>query len=155
MSWCLGHSLTTPWWISSWPATGGEYTVSEEGRGQVRTPGWTMAFTHLPPVRLIWILCAQLLTPFWLFAAPWTITCQASLSVGFSRQEYWSGLPFPPPGDLANPGIKPKSLRSPALADGLFTTSAIWEAPNLDSSSSLSQNEEGPPQVLSSMHLLC
>ena len=80
---------------------------------------------------------------------------QASLSVGFSRQEYWSGLPFPPPGDLANPGIKPKSLRSPALADGLFTTSAIWEAPNLDSSSSLSQNEEGPPQVLSSMHLLC
>ena len=48
---------------------------------------------------------------------------------GFSRQEYWSGLPFPSPGDLANPGIEPKSLRSPALAGRFFTTSATWEAP--------------------------
>ena len=47
-----------------------------------------------------------------LFAIPWTVVYQASLSVGFSRQEYWSGLPFPPPGDLPNPGIE---LRSPAL----------------------------------------
>ena len=41
---------------------------------------------------------------------PWTVACQAPLSMGFSRQEYWSGLPFPSPGDLPNPGIKPKSL---------------------------------------------
>ena len=47
----------------------------------------------------------------------WTVACQASLSMGFSRQEYWYGLPFPPPGDLPNPGIGP---RSPALqADSL------------------------------------
>ena len=53
------------------------------------------------------------------FATPWTIALEASLSVGFSRQEYWSGLPFPSPGDLPNPGIKP---RSPALqADALPT----------------------------------
>ena len=52
----------------------------------------------------------------------------APLSMGFSRQEYWSGLPFPPPGDLPNPGIKPISLMSPALAVRFFTTSAIWEA---------------------------
>ena len=45
-------------------------------------------------------------------AAPWTVACQASLSIGFSRQEYWSGLPFPSPGDLPNPGIEPGS---PAL----------------------------------------
>ena len=52
-----------------------------------------------------------------LFATPWTVTYSASPSVGFSRQEYWSGLPFPSPGDLPNPGIKP---RSPALeADAL------------------------------------
>ena len=52
-----------------------------------------------------------------LFATPWTVACQASLSMGFSRQEYWSGLPFPFPGDLPNPGIKPGS---PALqADSL------------------------------------
>ena len=51
------------------------------------------------------------------FATPWTVACQAPLSMGFSRQEYWSGLPFPSPGDLPNPGIEP---RSPALqADAL------------------------------------
>ena len=54
----------------------------------------------------------------------WTIACQVSLSMGFSRQEYWSGLPFPPPGDLSDPGIKPTLLMSPALAGRLFTTIA-------------------------------
>ena len=43
------------------------------------------------------------------FAAPWTVACQAARSMGFSRQEYWSGLPFPSPGDLADPGIEPGS----------------------------------------------
>ena len=53
----------------------------------------------------------------WLFATPWTVTYQASPSMGFSRQEYWSGLPFPSSGDLPNPGIEPGS---PALeADAL------------------------------------
>ena len=54
--------------------------------------------------------------------------CQAPLSMGFSRQKYWSGLPLPPPGDLPNTGIKSMSLMSPALAGGLFTTSVTWEA---------------------------
>ena len=49
-------------------------------------------------------------------ATPWTVACQTPLSMGFSRQEYWSGLPCPPPGDLPNPGIKPMSPASPALA---------------------------------------
>ena len=52
---------------------------------------------------------------------------QAPLSMGFSRQEYWSGLPCPPPGDLPNPGIQPKSLTSPALGGRFFTTSTTWE----------------------------
>ena len=56
-------------------------------------------------------------------ASLWTVACQAPLSMGFSRQEYWSGLPCPPPGDLPNSGIKPASLMSPALVGGLFTTS--------------------------------
>ena len=51
-----------------------------------------------------------------------------SLSMGFSRQEYWSGLPCPPPGDLPNPGIKLKSLMSPALGGRFFTTSATWDS---------------------------
>ena len=45
-----------------------------------------------------------------LFATPWTVAYQAPLSMGFSRQQYWSGLPFPSPGDLPDPGIKPRSL---------------------------------------------
>ena len=56
------------------------------------------------------------------------IACQAPLSMGFSRPEYWRELPFPSPGDLPDPGIDPISLKSLALADGLFTTSATWEA---------------------------
>ena len=61
-----------------------------------------------------------------LIATPWTVALQAPLSMGFSRQEYWSGLPRPPPGDLPNPQIEPTSLTSPALAGGFFTASAIW-----------------------------
>ena len=53
------------------------------------------------------------------FTTPWTVACQAPLSRGFSRQEYWSGLPFPPPEDIPYPGIEPES---PALASGFFTT---------------------------------
>ena len=55
---------------------------------------------------------------------PWIVARQAPLSMGFSRQENWSGLPCPPPGDLPDPGIKPVSLMSPALAGGFFTNSA-------------------------------
>ena len=68
----------------------------------------------------VWVLsrfnCVQL------FVTPWTVACQAPVSIGFFRQEYWSGLPCPPPGDLPDPGIKPASLMSPALAGGFFTT---------------------------------
>ena len=56
------------------------------------------------------------------FMAPWTGARQAPLSMGFSRQEYWSGLPFPPPGDLLDPGMEPVSLMSPALGGGFFAT---------------------------------
>ena len=51
----------------------------------------------------------------WLLATSWTVTRQAPLSMGFPRQEYWSGLPFPSLGDLPNPGIEPASLESPGL----------------------------------------
>ena len=56
-------------------------------------------------------------------ATPWTVDHQASLAIEFSKQEYWSGLPFPVSGDLPNLGIKPASLVSPALASEFFTTS--------------------------------
>ena len=69
-----------------------------------------MAFAHAP---------AHLLSRVQLFATPWTVAYQAPLSIGFPRQEYWSGLPFPPPRDLLDPGIKPAP---PALASRFFTT---------------------------------
>ena len=68
---------------------------------------------------VVYTLCVSVksLSRVRLFATPWTVACQAPLSMGFSRQEYWSGLPFPSPGDLPNPGIEPGS---PALqADAL------------------------------------
>ena len=64
-----------------------------------------------------------------LFETPRTVAHQAPLPVGFSRQEYWSGLPCPPPGDLSNLGTELASLRSLASAGRFFTTSATWEAP--------------------------
>ena len=64
----------------------------------------------------------------WFFPTLWTVACQVPLAMGFSGQEYWNGLPFPPPGDLPNPWIEPESLTSPALAGGFFTTSTTWEA---------------------------
>ena len=63
-----------------------------------------------------------------LFATLWTIHCQGLLSMGFSRQEYWSGLPGPPSGDLPDPEFKHPSLMSLAMASGFFTTSEPWEA---------------------------
>ena len=57
-------------------------------------------------------MCVKSLSRVQLFATPWTVACQAPLSMGFSRQEYWNGLPFPSPGDLPNPGIKADALSS-------------------------------------------
>ena len=80
------------------------------------SPGWLLPHVDIQ----VWsCMCVQLLSHIWLFATPWTVACQAPLSMGFSRQEYWSGLPSTSPGDLPNSVIKPAS---PALAGGFFTT---------------------------------
>ena len=64
----------------------------------------------------------------WLFATLWTVAHQAPLSMGFSRQEYSSGVSCPSPGDLPDPGLQPTSVMAPALASKFFTTSTTWEA---------------------------
>ena len=73
----------------------------------------------------------------WLFVTPWTVAHQAPLSMGFSGQEYWSGLPFPSPRDLLNPGNLPdpgiQPCLSPALAGEFFTNGATWESHRLAS----------------------
>ena len=58
---------------------------------------------------------------------PWIVAHQAPLFMGFSRQEYWTGLPCFPPGDLPDPGLEPGSFMSPALSGRFFTTSTTWE----------------------------
>ena len=80
------------------------------------------------------ISCSRVLGCFnhvQLFVTPWSIAHYAPLLMEFSRQEYCSGLPCCPPGDLPDPEIKPTSLTSPALAEEFSTISAIWEAPHL------------------------
>ena len=73
-------------------------------------------------------------------ATLWTIARQTPLPTGFSRQECWSGLPYPTPGDLPNPGIEPTSPLSLALAGRFFTTSAVWKAHILCQLSSVVQS---------------
>ena len=68
-----------------------------------------------------------------LFSTLWTVSHQTPLSMRFSRQEYWSGLPCHSPGNLSNPGIEPVFLMSPALAAKFFTISTTWEAPEVHS----------------------
>jgi len=81
--------------------------------------GMLMLLTSLfSAVYEMWCTYACVLSRVLLFSTPWTVACQAPLSIGFSRQEYWSGLPFPPPADLPDQGIKPMSPVSPALAVG-------------------------------------
>ena len=81
---------------------------------------------HFVTVHTSFCMIAQLLSHVWLFMSPWTVAHQVPLSTGFSRQEHWSGLPFPSPGDFPDSGIKPAS---PALAGGFFTTEPPWKPP--------------------------
>ena len=86
-------------------------TPSHPSRLSQRTRLRFLCYMELPTSYLFY-LSAQSPSGVQLFATPWTVTHQAPLYMGFTSQKYWSGLPFPPPGDLPNPGIKPTS---PAL----------------------------------------
>ena len=117
------HPMTVSCWrIETWPPCW-FWGVSLKGHTSFRVP-----------CRASWApcqCCACLLSrfhPIRLFATPWTIVHQAPLSMGFSRQEYWCGLPCLLPGDLPDPGIKPACLLPPEFAGGFFTTSVTWEA---------------------------
>ena len=92
---------------------------------------YLVVFLHAP-----WTVCMCVhacVCHLQLFATPWTIACQAPLSMEFSRQEYWSGLPFPPPEDLPEAGIKPPSLVSQSLAGRFFTTEQPGDDGSMDS----------------------
>ena len=93
------------------------------GRGKGGEMKRRLGLTHLCLCSLV-----LMLNSVQLLAIPWTVLHQAPLSLGFSRQEYWSGLPFPTSGALPHPGIEPMSLVSPTLAGGFFTTVPPGEA---------------------------
>ena len=98
-------------------------------RGHVFLSNWNFLGTQKKGKGAL--CCAKSLHYVRLSVTLWTIALQAPLSVGFSRQEYWSGLPCPLPGNLPNPGIEPFFLTSSALAGGFFITRATWEAQRL------------------------
>ena len=120
-------SLTQWTWVwvnsGSWWWTGRPGTLQSMGSQSLtrlndRTEPWTSTCSCKPS-------CFNYV---WLFVMLWTVACLDPLCMGFYKQEYWSGVLCPPPGDLQNPGIKPTSLTSSSLADVFFTTSATWEA---------------------------
>ena len=85
------------------------------------------------------LMLSRLLSCVRLFATPWTIAHQAPLSMGFSRQEYWSGLPFPSPRDLPKPGIKPRSL---ALQADVLTSKPAGKPADIHIFSSMNSNNQ-------------
>ena len=106
-----------------WAALGQEpvvlTSVTPAPHTHTHTPWWCF---------YCWVSCLVVFDP----AAAWTVVLQAPLSMGFSRQEHWSGLPFPTPEDLPDPRIEATSLVSPSLSGGFFTASATWEALSRD-----------------------
>ena len=107
--------------LGIWALSPSKYSVSLPASERCMPPAQS-------PQTLVVIMCVPALQSCPTLCDSMDCRPPGSLSMGFSRQEYWSGLPCPPPGDLPDPGIEPKSLRSPALAGKLFATSATWEA---------------------------
>ena len=107
--------------LGIWALSPSKYSVSLPASERCMPPAQS-------PQTLVVIMCVPALQSCPALCDSTDCRPPGSLSMGFSRQEYWSGLPCPPPGDLPDPGIEPKSLRSPALAGKLFATSATWEA---------------------------
>ena len=109
-----------------------EWVATSFSRGSSWLRGWTQVSSFLATIHycvllvpLCMLSCFSLVQ---LFATPWTVTRQSPLSVGFPRQEYWSGLPSLLSGDLPDPRIELASHASPALTGRFFTTSATWES---------------------------
>ena len=109
----LGH---TPWQVTK---VGYSLPTEQVGNPIIRTPP---SWHHV--CMLSCFRCA------WLFATLWSVAWQALLSLGFSRQEHWSELLSPPPGDLPDPGIEPLSLMFPELISRFFTIRATWDTPS-------------------------
>ena len=108
--------------------TSGEQRKRWKGRSKLLESNLPSDPKDLKGIRELCVCVLSFYNLVQLFVTPWMVACQAALSMRFSRQEYWSGLSFPPPGDIPDPGFEPASLISPALAGRFFTISTTWEA---------------------------
>ena len=106
---------------------------AQAGHREEQQGGWRKPEASRPACSsgVTWAHCVRVCLSCPTLVTPWTVARQAPGTMEFSRQEYWSGLPFPIPGDLPNPGIEPTSLASPARAGGSFTTAPpgkpLWD----------------------------
>ena len=142
------------------PILAGEYSTTST-TWEIQSCAEWMNCISLVPQSLYWqldlscVLCCAVLIHFshvQFFATLWTVACQASLSMGCSRQEYWSGLPRPPPGDVPHPGIEPTAPESPALqADSLSLSH--WRTTCLSASCFLNFIEHLSSAVILSLSL--
>ena len=121
---CPGAEDSQPRRRGGWPGPAGSWGFSKPS-GVVHALGLSFG----PCVCECVCVCAQSLSHDQFSAILWAVAHQAPPSMGISGQKYWSGFPCPPSRGLPEPGIKPMSLMSPALANGFFTTGATWEAP--------------------------
>ena len=110
-----------PWWLSS-----KESTCNAGDVGLIPGSGRSSGRGNVTHSSIFIYVCVKSLQLYLTLSTLWTVAPQAPLSMGFSRQGYWSGFPCPPPGDLSDRGIKPATLMSLALAGGFFTTSATY-----------------------------
>ena len=130
----LMYSLQSKEWEhlgKVWREAGGaEALWAESEKPEVTVSDWWPVESHSEMASVFMCVCVLgCFGHIQLFATLQTVAIQAPLPMGFSRQEYWSGLPCPSPEDLPDPGIKPWSFMSPALTGGFFTSSGTWEAP--------------------------
>ena len=129
---CDGWMASLTQWTWVWVDSGSWWWTGRTGvfwsvvtKSQIQLSDWTeLILGILSP----YVYVLNHLSHAQLFVILWTVAWQAPLSMEFSRQEYWGGLPFPTPVDLPNPGIEPAFLTSPALARGFFTSSTTSEA---------------------------
>ena len=125
----FGFSVTHKWWnesVHKMSFSLVDHSMNKQVNEQIK-----MASPFRSDGKLVSrvCVCVCVFSRVQLFVTTWTVAHQAPLSMGFSRQEHWSGLPCPPPRDLPDPGLESVSPSSPAMAGRLFTTRATWQVP--------------------------
>ena len=158
MTGVISHQLARPTSKNLWIINAGEgvgkrepsYTADRRIYGNMwrRIYGSRWRFFNKLKIDFPWMLNYFSHVP--LCATPWTVACQSPLSLGFSRQEYWNGLPWPPPWDLLDPGIEATSLMSPAL-EGVLSTSSVIRFLDIYPEKNMAQKDTCTPMFIAAL----